>query len=63
MTRATLLLLAATSSYSVLTVILVGLRLAGAIQWSWLWVLTPLWLPLGVLAVALAGLLLLERVD
>lgn len=63
MTRGTLLLLAATSSYSVLTVILVALRLAGAIHWSWLWVLTPLWLPLGVLAIALSGLLLLERVD
>jgi hypothetical protein len=62
-TRGTLLLLALTSSYSLLTILLVGLRLAAAIEWSWAWVLAPIWLPLGVLGLALAGLLLLERVE
>jgi uncharacterized protein (DUF983 family) len=40
-----------------LTVLFVGLKLAHVISWSWLWVLSPLWIPfvvvLGVLLVAL----------
>jgi hypothetical protein len=63
MTRATLLLLALTSSYSVVTILLVVLRLTAAIQWSWLWILAPVWLPLAILAVAVSGLLVLERVE
>lgn len=27
-----------------LTVLFVGLKLTGYIQWSWLWVLSPLWI-------------------
>lgn len=30
---------------SLLTVLFVGLKLAGVISWSWLWVLSPLWIP------------------
>lgn len=32
---------------------LVGLKFAGVIAWSWLWVLAPLWLPTAVVAVLL----------
>jgi predicted membrane channel-forming protein YqfA (hemolysin III family) len=28
-----------------LTVLFVALKLTGVIAWSWLWVLSPLWLP------------------
>ena len=44
-----------------LTLLFVGLKLAGVIGWSWWWVLAPLWGPvgtpagLGLLNVALAG--------
>lgn len=31
-----------------LTVLFIGLKLTGYINWSWLWVLSPLWLPLAV---------------
>jgi len=31
-----------------LTVLFVGLKLTGYIAWSWWWVLSPLWLPLGI---------------
>jgi hypothetical protein len=48
------------SSYSVggnttglLGVLFVGLKLTGYIQWPWLWVLAPFWIPL---AIALAVL-------
>lgn len=37
---------------AVLTILFVGLKLASVIDWSWMWVLSPLWLPfLVVLAV------------
>ena len=28
-----------------LAALFVGLKLAGAIAWSWIWVLSPLWIP------------------
>ena len=30
----------------ILTVIFVILKLTGAVHWSWLWVLCPLWIPI-----------------
>lgn len=29
-----------------LTILFVGLKLTGFINWSWLWVLSPMWIPL-----------------
>lgn len=29
-----------------LTVLFIGLKLTGTINWSWIWVLSPLWIPL-----------------
>jgi uncharacterized protein (DUF983 family) len=37
-----------------LTVLFIGLKLAGVIAWSWVWVLSPLWIPLALLAVMFA---------
>ena len=31
---------------SLLLVLFVGLKLAGVINWSWWWVLSPIWMPL-----------------
>ena len=33
-----------------LTILFIGLKLAGHIGWSWWWVLSPLWIPLAFLA-------------
>ena len=33
-----------------LTVLFVGLKLTGYISWSWWWVLSPLWISLGIAA-------------
>lgn len=33
------------SFFGVLTIIFVVLKLVGVVNWSWLWVLAPLWLP------------------
>jgi sterol desaturase/sphingolipid hydroxylase (fatty acid hydroxylase superfamily) len=29
-----------------LALLLIGLKAAGAIAWSWLWVLSPIWMPI-----------------
>lgn len=31
-----------------LALLFIGLKLAGIITWSWVWVLAPLWIPLAV---------------
>lgn len=36
-----------------LTALFIVLKLAGGIDWSWLWVLSPLWLPFAVTATVL----------
>ena len=33
-----------------LTLLFIGLRLGGVIQWSWLWVLSPLWITYALFA-------------
>ena len=33
-----------------LTVLFIGLKLTGFIAWSWLWVLSPMWIPLVIIA-------------
>ena len=30
----------------VLTAVFIGLKLANVIAWSWLWVLSPIWIPI-----------------
>ena len=35
---------------SVLTLIFITLKLLGTITWSWWWVLSPLWIPLAIVA-------------
>lgn len=39
---------------SLLTVLFVGLKLTGYINWSWWWVLSPIWIPLVVVLAILA---------
>lgn len=43
-----------------LTVLFIGLKLTGYISWSWWWVLSPIWISLG-LAIVLA--LILELIE
>jgi len=40
---------------SLLAVLFIGLKLAGIIQWSWVWVLAPIWIPLALALLILAG--------
>jgi hypothetical protein len=45
-----------------LTILFIGLKLGGVITWPWLWVLSPLWIPiallLGIGIIALIGVAL-----
>jgi hypothetical protein len=63
MSRRTLIALGMTSSYSMVTILLVALRLTGIIEWSWLWVFAPLWLPLAIMAFTFGVLALRERIE
>lgn len=48
------------STSGLLGVLFVGLKLTGYINWPWVWVLAPFWIPLAiVLAIIVAGYLLL----
>ena len=44
-----------------LTILFIGLKLGGIINWSWWWVLSPIWLPTAVL-LFIAALLFLVKV-
>lgn len=46
-----------------LTVLFVGLKLTGYIDWSWLWVLSPLWISfmLGVTILAIVAIIIVIR--
>jgi hypothetical protein len=39
---------------SLLAVLLIGLKLTGHIDWSWWWVLSPIWMPLAIFLIVLA---------
>jgi hypothetical protein len=37
-----------------LTTLFIGLKLTGYIDWSWWWVLSPLWIPFAIVLVCMA---------
>ena len=39
---------------ALLTVLFIGLKLTHVIAWSWVWVLAPLWVPVGLAIIILA---------
>lgn len=45
-----------------LTILFIGLKLGGVITWSWVWVLSPLWISaaivMGILLLVLLGFLI-----
>lgn len=36
------------SFFGLLTIVFITLKLIGTIDWSWLWVLSPLWIPIAL---------------
>lgn len=45
-----------------LTLIFIALKLTGRISWSWLWVLSPVWIFYLVIAVTFSGILIGGRI-
>ena len=43
-----------------LTVLFVGLKLTGYIDWPWAWVLCPIWIPLAIAAVIVVVACIIE---
>ena len=63
MRRGAAVCLVATSTYSLLTAALVGLRVAGVLDWPWVWLLSPIWLPLAAIGAAVVVQMLLEFIE
>ena len=45
-----------------LTLLFIGLKLSGTIDWSWLWVLSPMWISFSVALFLAIVLLILEAI-
>ena len=41
-----------------LALLFIGLRLGNVIDWQWIWVLCPLWIPIAISMIAIAIILL-----
>jgi hypothetical protein len=46
------------SFFGLLTILFIGLKLANIIEWSWVWVLGPIWIPFCIIIFALTILLI-----
>jgi hypothetical protein len=42
-----------------LTLLFIGLKLTGHIAWSWIWVLSPIWIPISIALLILSLVVLL----
>lgn len=43
-----------TSFFTLLAILFIGLKIADVIDWSWWWVLSPIWIPVTIGLVVLA---------
>ena len=43
---------------TLLAIVFIVLKLTGVIDWSWLWVLAPIWMPLGLALIILVLVLI-----
>jgi hypothetical protein len=46
-----------------LGLLFIGLKLGGVIAWSWVWVLSPLWIPVAIVAAIFVVFLLIAASD
>lgn len=47
------------SFIGLLTILFIGLKLTNYIDWSWLWVLAPLWIPITLILLIVLAMLCL----
>jgi len=48
------------SFFSLLTLLFIGLKLVKVIDWSWWWVLAPVWMPIALLVLAIVFIALVH---
>lgn len=46
-----------------LLMIFIVLKLCGVIDWSWLWVLSPLWISAGIAILIIVGMLIYWKIE
>ena len=46
--------------FGLLAIVFIVLKLLGIIQWSWVWVLSPIWIPLIIVIIIL--IILIKRI-
>lgn len=46
-----------------LTILFIGLKLTGHIEWSWFWVLSPIWIVVLIVVALLAAIAVLKALD
>ena len=46
-----------------LTIVFITLKLLGYIHWSWVWVLAPLWIPLGISLIIFLVIIIIAAVN
>lgn len=46
----------------VLTILFIALKLTHVIDWSWWWVLSPLWIPIALLFVVIIAIVIYVRI-
>lgn len=44
-----------------LTIVFIVLKLIGVIEWSWLWVLAPSWIPLAIVTIILLIIIFIKN--
>lgn len=49
--------------FTTLLVVFVVLKVAGLIQWSWLWVLSPVWIPICLLMTIFFGAIFIKFIE
>ena len=47
------------SFLELITLLFIGLKLTGYITWSWIWILSPLWVPISITLLLLSAIILL----
>jgi hypothetical protein len=46
--------------FGMLTLLFIGLKLTGNIAWSWLWVLSPIWIPMAIVLAVVVFMMILS---
>lgn len=47
--------------FGLLTILFVGLKLTGIIHWSWLWILSPIWISMLIGIIIITIIVLFEK--